>query len=91
MSQEFKTLQEQETWTLIILPIDAQIVRCKWLYKLDSNGLVARYKACLVPQGNKQEYGVDYLDLFSLVAKIPSFCIIFNIVINHKWEFYRLK
>nr|GEV20047.1 retrovirus-related Pol polyprotein from transposon TNT 1-94 [Tanacetum cinerariifolium] len=40
--------------------------------KKDEKGVVVRNKARLVPQGHKQEEGIDYDDIFAPVAKIEA-------------------
>ena len=37
--------------------------------KLKENGEVDKYKACSVAKGYKQQYGVDYIEVFSPVAR----------------------
>nr|GEU29647.1 hypothetical protein [Tanacetum cinerariifolium] len=49
----------------------------KWVYKnkTDERGLVVRNKARLVVQGHRQEEGIDYDEVFALVARIEAIMI----------------
>lgn len=58
--------------------------------KLNSNGSIARYKAQLVAQGKYQEYGIDYDDAFSLIAKILIVRILLTIAAHYKWLVHQL-
>nr|GEV28622.1 putative ribonuclease H-like domain-containing protein [Tanacetum cinerariifolium] len=51
-----------------------EAIRTKWVYrnKKDKRGVVARNKARLVAQGHRQEEGIDYDEVFALVARIES-------------------
>ena len=48
------------------------MVGYKWIYKIKthSDRSIKRYKACLVTKGFAQEYGIDYEETFTPIARI---------------------
>ena len=74
MKEEFDALFKTGTWDLVDLPTSKSAIGCKWVYKIktQSDGTVDRYKARLVVKGFTQEYGIDYEETFSLVARLSS-------------------
>ena len=65
---------------------------CKWVYRLketsDSTNL--KYKARLVAKGFRQEYGVDFDDIFSPVVKMTTLCFMLGIVTADNLELIQL-
>nr|GEX52696.1 hypothetical protein [Tanacetum cinerariifolium] len=61
-------------WILVDLPFRKKAIRTKWVYKnkKDKKGVVVRNKARLVAQGHRQKEGIDYDEVFSLVARIKA-------------------
>lgn len=74
MDDEYGSLMQNNTWTLVEKPENASVIDNKWVYKIKykSNGEIERYKARLVVRGFTQEYGVNYKETFSPVVKFPS-------------------
>lgn len=62
MAEELQALEVNCTWDLVPLPSFGSVIGSRWIYsiKVKSDGTLDWYKACLVAQGFKQEYGVDY-------------------------------
>nr|GEY86319.1 hypothetical protein [Tanacetum cinerariifolium] len=61
-------------WILVDLPFRKKEIRTKWVYrnKKDERGVVVRNKERLVAQGHRQEEGIDYDEVFTLVARIEA-------------------
>ncbi|KAL6994049.1 hypothetical protein U1Q18_052566 [Sarracenia purpurea var. burkii] len=68
MNDEFLALQTQKTWSLVHPPPNANIVGCKWVFKIKRNadGSIARYKVRLVAKGYNQEQCIIILRLLVL-------------------------
>ncbi|GJW94216.1 putative ribonuclease H-like domain-containing protein [Tanacetum coccineum] len=64
----------QKVWTLVDLPNGKRAIGTKWVYrnKEDERGIVIKNKARLVAQGYTQEEGIDYDEIFALVARIKA-------------------
>ncbi|GJY36210.1 putative ribonuclease H-like domain-containing protein [Tanacetum coccineum] len=74
MQKELLQFKLQKVWTLVDLPKGKRAIRTKWVYrnKKDERGIVVRNKARLVAQGYTQEEGIDYDEVFALVARIEA-------------------
>ncbi|PKU80445.1 Retrovirus-related Pol polyprotein from transposon TNT 1-94 [Dendrobium catenatum] len=92
MAEEILALQKQGTWTLVVPPTNASILGSKWTYKTKyhTDGSVAKYKARLVAQGNHQEFGIDYVETFSPVVKLPTIRILLTIALYKNWSVQQL-
>ena len=68
------------------------MVSCKWIYKIKthSDGYIERYKACLVAKGFTQEYGIDYEEIFALVARISFVRAFLAVVTTNKWDLFQM-
>lgn len=86
--KKMDALLQQQTWKLVSLPPNKNLVRCKWIYKIKKNldVSVARYKARLVAKRFSQEVGLDYYDTFSLVVKPTLVRLISALVVSFGWK-----
>ena len=74
MKSEMGSMYENKLWTLVDLPDDRQAIENKCIFKkkTDADGNVTIYKARLVEKGFEKVQGVDYDEIFSLVAMLKS-------------------
>jgi Reverse transcriptase (RNA-dependent DNA polymerase) len=88
MDREIAMLQQAGTWTDVEWPADKNVVGSKWVFRLKfkADGTVDKYKARLVVHGFTQQYGMDYYDTYSPVAKLASFRTILALAAWYDWD-----
>ena len=82
---EREKLQKYGVYTIVNqLPPGIQPVDTKWVYdvKKDSAGHITRYRARKVVRGFTQEYGLNYHETFSQMARSESWRVLLAIAIN---------
>jgi hypothetical protein len=74
MDKEMQSILKNETWELVKLPTGKRPIGLKWVYKLkrNSEGEVVKHKARLVAKGYVQKQGIDFEEVFALVARLDT-------------------
>jgi Reverse transcriptase (RNA-dependent DNA polymerase)/gag-polypeptide of LTR copia-type/Integrase core domain/GAG-pre-integrase domain len=89
---ELASLVDAGTFTLCALPPGFKAIGGKWVLKIKrgAGGEIIKFKARFVAQGFLQRYGVDYVDTYAPVARIPSIRIIIALTAHHDWELHQM-
>jgi hypothetical protein len=69
MDEKIKCIENNETWKLMDVPDDRDVISVKWIYKTKKyvEGNVQKYKERLVARGFTQHPGIDFNETFAPV------------------------
>lgn len=81
MITEYKSLLDNNVWNLVDRPVNHNVVKCKWVYKIKKNasGDFKRFKARLVACGYSQKFGIDFNETFAPVVRHSTIRLLFAI------------
>ena len=87
MNDELHALEKTHTWDYVDLPLGKKPTKYKWInkIKIHSNGTIESYKTRLVAKGYSQEYGIDYGEIFFLVARMTSVRSLLAVAAAKQW------
>nr|GEW00665.1 putative ribonuclease H-like domain-containing protein [Tanacetum cinerariifolium] len=74
IKEELLQFKMPKVWVLVDLPHGKRAIGTKWVYrnKKDARGIVIRKRVRLFTQGQIQEEGIDYEEVFAPVARIKA-------------------
>ena len=89
---EMDQLHQMGTWELVDLPKGRVPVSNKWVLvqKYNKEGILEKYKACLVAKGYSQIPGMDYMDTFSPVVRLETIRAILALAVSQNWEIQQM-
>ncbi|BBH09623.1 ADP glucose pyrophosphorylase large subunit 1 [Prunus dulcis] len=92
MDQEIDSIKKNDTWELVDLPQGKKPIGVKWVYKtkLNAQGEVEKYKAHLVAKGYKQNYGIDYNEVFAPVARFDTIRMVLALAAQNCWKVFQM-
>lgn len=93
MDEEIVAIEKNHTWELTELPRGQKTIDIKRVYKtkLKENGEVDKYKARLVAKGYKQEFGVDYKEVFAPVVRHDTIRSVIALAAQSPWPIFQLN
>jgi hypothetical protein len=74
IKEEIKMIKKNKTWELVGWLENKEVIGVKWVYKtkLNSNGSIQKYKERLVAKSHSQLLGIDYNEIFALIARLDT-------------------
>ena len=92
MNKEIESLKDSDTWQLVEVSDDKNIVPGKWVYKVKTgaNGEIEKYKARYVAKGFKQIEGLEYFETFAPTSKPETFRILLAIAAKQNFTLRQL-
>lgn len=87
MDEEIEAIEKNQTWDLVSLPKEKDVIGVKWVYKtkLNEKYEVQKLKARLVVKGYSQQLGIDYNETFAPVARLDTIRMILALAAQNKW------
>jgi hypothetical protein len=82
MDKEMTSLDKNEAWDLVEFLNGINSIGSKWVFKkkLNAEGKVEKYKACLVAKGYSWVEVINFGEIFSHVAKLTSIIFLLSVV-----------
>ena len=70
MDEEIECIEKKQTWELVDVPKDKDVISVKWIYKTnqDADGNVQKHKTRMVARGFTQHPGIEFNETFAPVA-----------------------
>ena len=92
MKEEYHSLQKNNTWELVTLPLGRKLVKCKWVFKTKffSYGSPLKYKEILVAKGFSQVQGISYNETFAPVEYMDSIRLVLAILASKQSKVHHM-
>jgi hypothetical protein len=92
MDMEIQAIERNDTWELTGLSKGQKTIGVKWVYKtkLNEKGEIDKHKARLVAKGYKQQYGVDYKEVFAPEARHDTIRLVISLAAQNSWLIFQM-
>lgn len=87
MKQEFESIEEKGTWSLVDLPKGRWPIDVKWVLhtKCNENRHIKKHKACLVTCSFTQIEGIDYNETYLPTTMFTTLQIMIAFAVAKGW------
>lgn len=81
IDKEMKYIHMNETWEVVCPPKDCKPIKLKWVYRIKRNegGNAVKHMVRLVVKAYAQRPGIDYDEVFALVARFETIYLIIGL------------
>jgi len=92
MKNEIAAVEKNNSWELTELPKGMKNIDIKWIYKtkLKENGENDKHKARLVVKRYKQEFDIDYKEVYAFVVRHDTIIIVIALATQNSWSIFQL-
>jgi len=92
MDEEIRCIVSNQTWKLVDVPKDKDVIIVKWIYKTkqDEDGNVQKNKARLVARGFTKHLGIDFKETFAQVVCMDTVRTVLTIIAQYKWLVFHM-
>ena len=82
MEEEIRMIEKNNTWELVDIHREREVVSLKWIYKIKLNqeGNIQKHKERLVARDFTQKPGIDSYETFSQVACLETIRTVIAVV-----------
>ena len=92
IEKEIRMIEKNNTWELVDIPREREFVSLKWIYKIKLNqeGDIQKHKARFVARGFTHKPGIDFYEIFSVVARLETIRTVIVVAAQKKWKIFQL-
>jgi hypothetical protein len=92
MNEELDEIDKNDTWELVPIPNNKNVIRTKWISrnKLNEYGQVIRNKSRLVCKVYAQIEGIDFEETFSPVSRIEAIRFLLSYACSKNVKVYQM-
>jgi Reverse transcriptase (RNA-dependent DNA polymerase) len=92
MDEEMKAIEKNKTWEMTDLPKGHKPIGVNWVYKkkMTLQGTIERHKARLIVKGYRQKAGIDYDEVFALVARMKTIWLLISQATQNEWQIHQM-
>ena len=92
MNEEMDSIETNDTWDLVDLPIGKSRIGVKWVYKTKFNEKckVEKQKTRPTEKGFAHQHGINYDKTISPVVRLDTMITILAIATQNHWSVYQI-
>ena len=92
MYEELNKFTKNQVWELVERPKGHNVIETKWVFrnKQDQDGIVVRNTTRLVAQGYRQVEGLNFGEIYALVARLEAIRILLADACAHNIKLYQM-